>query len=136
MVIYLNMILLGFTLFGTLCDFCVWKSISFLSFGKFSNIISSNTFSILFQFSFYKSYKNVIMLFIAPAALSFSSFLFTYLFICFFLFCWMNFIILSSSSLMPSYVSPSRLVMPSSVFFHFDFCMILFLMVFNFIFPC
>ena len=38
--------LFGFILFGILCASCIWISVSFFRFGKFSAIISPNTFSI------------------------------------------------------------------------------------------
>ena len=49
--ICLCMALFGFILFGTLCASCTWISVSFFRFGKFSAIISSNTFLIPFSLS-------------------------------------------------------------------------------------
>ena len=45
------MSLFEFILFGTLCASYTWIFASFLNFGKFSAIISSNTFSIPFSLS-------------------------------------------------------------------------------------
>ena len=42
--ICLNVDLFGFIFLGTLCSFCTFISVSFFRFGKFSAIISSNTF--------------------------------------------------------------------------------------------
>ena len=47
----LGMFLLGFILYGTLCDFWTWLSVSFFILGKFSTIISSKIFSYPFFFS-------------------------------------------------------------------------------------
>ena len=47
----LSVFLLGFTLYGTLCTSWTWLTISFSMLGKFSTIISSNTFSYPFFFS-------------------------------------------------------------------------------------
>ena len=61
----LGVFLFGLILFGTLCAFWTWMSVSFPSFGKFSAIISSNMFSAPFLslFSFWDSYNaNVSML--------------------------------------------------------------------------
>ena len=51
LLICLGMSLFEFILFGTLCASYTWISASFLNFGKFSAIISSNTFSIPFCLS-------------------------------------------------------------------------------------
>lgn len=42
----------GFMLFGALCDSWIWMSISFPALGKFSALISSNTFASPFYISF------------------------------------------------------------------------------------
>ena len=44
-VICLGVTLFVFILFGTFCDFCTWKAVSFFNFRKTSSINSSNTFS-------------------------------------------------------------------------------------------
>ena len=40
-----------FILLGTLCGSCIWRSVAFFKFGKFSSTISPNTFSMLFSLS-------------------------------------------------------------------------------------
>ena len=53
----LGVFLLGFILYGTLCASWSWLTISFPILVKFSTIISSNIFSVLFLFLFRDPYN-------------------------------------------------------------------------------
>ena len=50
-IVYLSVYFFGFMFFGTLFSFYTCISVSFFMFGKFSGIISSNTFLSFFHFS-------------------------------------------------------------------------------------
>jgi len=54
----LDVFLLGFILWGTLCTSWTWLTISFPMLGKFSIIISSKIFSVPFFFFFWNPYNS------------------------------------------------------------------------------
>ena len=53
----LSVFLLGFILPGTVCTSWTWEALSFPMLGKFSTIISSNTFLCSFSLSFWDPYN-------------------------------------------------------------------------------
>ena len=109
------MSLSGFILFGTLCAYCTWVSVSFFRFRKFSAIISPNMFSTNFALS---SSGTPIMRMLVCLMLSHRSLKLSSFFKNLFFFDWVFSIILSSRLLMRASVSPSlRNSVPSSVFF-------------------
>ena len=79
--VYLDVFLLGFILFGTLCVSWTWVIISFPILGKFSMIISSSIF-FLFVFFFWDSYDsnvgvfNIVLEVSEIVLISFNSFFF------------------------------------------------------------
>ena len=113
----LGVFILGFILYGTLCPFWTWLTISFSMLGKFSTIISSKIFSYSFFF-FYSSWTPIIWmlehLILSQRSLRLSS----VLFILFTLFCSSKVIstILSSCSLIHSSALDILLLIPSRVF--------------------
>ena len=95
--------LFGFILFGTLCAYYTWVSISSLRFGSFSNNFSHISNIFLTLFSFCDIYHiNVGRHDIIPKILKPFSFFFLFHY-----FDWVIFIILSSWPLINSYVSPA-----------------------------
>ena len=109
--------IIGFILFGTLCDSCTWLSVSFFRFRKFYAIISSNTFLTPLSLS-YPSGTPIIQMLVCLMFFqrSLKQFLFFNLFF-FLLHGWVICISLSFRSLMDSSISPNLLLIPSSVFF-------------------
>ena len=113
----LNMFLLVFILCGILCACWTWLTASFSILGKFSTIMTSNIFSCpLSLFSFWDPYNvnvgefNVVPEVSEAIFISFHSFFFI-------LFFSVISTILSSRSLICSFVSVILLLIPSSIFF-------------------
>ena len=112
----LGVFLLGFILYGTLCDSWTWLTVSFSMLGKFSTTISSKIFSVPFFFSSFSGtpIAQILVCLILPQwCLRLSSILF----IPFPLFCSSAVIstILSSSSLIRSSASVILLLVSSRV---------------------
>ena len=105
----LGVFLLGFILYGTLHDSCIWLTNSFSMLGKFSTVISSKIFSYHFLFFCEPYIFNVGAFDIVPEVSD------SVLFILFTLFCSSEVIstVLSSSSLIYSSASGILLLIPS-----------------------
>ena len=113
----LDVFLLGFILYGTLCASWIWLNISFSMLGNFSTIISSKIF--LYPFFFFSSSGNPVIQMLVHLILSQTSLrLSSVIFILFILFFSSKVIstILSSSSLIYSSASDILLLMPCRVF--------------------
>ena len=112
----LDMFLLEFIQYGTLCASLTWLTISFSMLGKFSTIISSKFYLSLFFSSFSRTptIQKLVHLTLSQRSRRLSS----VLFILFTLFCSSEIIsiILSSSSLIHSSASDILLLIPSRVF--------------------
>ena len=134
----LGMFLLGLILYGTLCTFWTWLTISFPILGKFSSIRSSNTFSVPFFFSSSSGtpvIQMLVCLMLSQRSLRLSSILF----ILFSLFCSVVVIstILSSRSLLRSSASVTLLLIPSREFLiSFTLCSSLFVCSLVLLGPC
>lgn len=82
MLICLNLGLFGFILFGHLCVLCIWISVSFFMFGKFSTKISSNIVSIAFSLLLLEPLYNVnVRIRNVSWAITSSAFIFKFLFL-------------------------------------------------------
>ena len=113
----LGVFLLGFILYGTLCASWTWLTILFPILGKFSTIISSNIFSVLFFFSFSSGtpiIRMLVHLMLSQRSLRLSSVLF--ILFCFFCSAVVISSILSSWSLIRSSASVILLLIPSREF--------------------
>ena len=117
----LDVFLLGFILYGTLCTSWIWLTISFSMLGKFSTIISSNLFSYSFFFSSFSG-TSIIQMLVNLISSQGSLRLSSVLFILFTLFCSSEVIsnILSYSSLIYSSALDILLLIPSRLFLIYE----------------